>query len=189
VGTYGYSLNHCGYGTALSMPLPFRSFVLRVVDDEEDAAQILQDVISASDDGETAAFIECDIEYPAELHDLHNSFPCAPEKMVPPPPSPMQQRLHRRCGRTISNFPKLIAHLGQHSKYVCHSKTLQLYLRLGLRVSRIHRIVSFEQKDWLKSYIELNTELRQAATNAFEKSFFKLMNNALYGLAGLQNHL
>ena len=62
-----------------------------------------------------------------------------------------------------------------------HYRTLQLYVKLGMKITRIHRILRFKQQAWLAPYIQKNTEMRQKATNDFEKSFFKLMNNSFFG--------
>ena len=91
--------------------------------------------------------IELDLEYPKKLHDLHNSYPLAPEKK-------------------IDKVSKLIPTLYDKKNYVCHIKNL--HLDLGLKIKKI---LEFGQKPWMKSYIEFNTELRKKATNAFEKIF------------------
>jgi len=64
---------------------------------------------------------------------------------------------------------------------VVHYENLKLYERLGLEITKIHRGVLFEESDWLKQYIDLNTTLRAKASNDFEKDFFKLMNNSCFG--------
>jgi len=81
----------------------------------------------------------------------------------------------------ISKVEKLIPKLNEKKKYVLHHKNLKQYLNLSLKVTKIHRGISFDEKAWLKPYIELNTNLRSEAQNEFEKDFFKLMNNSVFG--------
>ena len=62
-----------------------------------------------------------------------------------------------------------------------HIKSLKQALNHGLKLKKVHRIIEFNQKAWLKLYIDMNTELRTVASNDFEKDFYKLMNNAVFG--------
>ena len=84
-------------------------------------------------------------------------------------------------GIKIGGVNKLVLHLGNESKYVIHYRNLQLYLPLGMKLSNIYRILKFKQSDWLKRYIGFNTEKRKNAANRFEKDFFKLINNSVFG--------
>ena len=109
--------------------------------------------------------VEVDLKYPADLHDLHNDYPLAPENIKPPD----------------SNVKKLIPNLYNKKRYAVHHEALKLYERLGLRVTKVHRGIKFKESAWLKPYIDLNTKLRTQATNGFEKDFFKLTNNSVFG--------
>lgn len=103
--------------------------------------------------------------YPEYLHDHHSDLPFAPEKFTPP------------GGKT----KKLIASLYDKYQYVIHFVNLKECVKHGLVIKKIHRILRFRQDHFLRKYIDLNTCLRQSATTAFEKDFFKLLNNAVFG--------
>ena len=107
--------------------------------------------------------LEVDLEYPKELHDAHNDYPLAPESF------------------TVSGTNKLIPNLWSKKKYVLHHKNLHQYLKHGMKLTKIHRGVAYSESMFLKEYISKNTESRKVAKNDFEKDFFKLMNNSVFG--------
>ena len=76
---------------------------------------------------------------------------------------------------------KLIPTLKDKKGYVLHCRNLHLYMALGLKVKKVNRVLEFDQSPWLKQYIDFNTEKRKHAKNPFEKDFFKLMNNSVFG--------
>ena len=92
----------------------------------------------------------------------------------------MTTLLHRR-GLVVNKVEKLIPNLNDKKKYVVHYENLKLYESLGLKIKKIHRGIIFRESDWMKEYIDLNTRLRACAANDFEKDFFKLMNNSVFG--------
>ena len=127
--------------------------------------------------------LDVDLEYPDELHELHNDYPLAPEKLTV-----TNDMLSKYCKRIadkydikVGDVKKLIPNLRNKTKYVLHYRNLQLYLFLGMKLIKIHRMLQFRQSDWVKKYIDFNTEKRKNTTNDFEKYFFKLMINSVYG--------
>ena len=76
---------------------------------------------------------------------------------------------------------KLICSIGDNEKYVIHIRALKQALNYGLKLKRVHRVLKFNQRAWLKPYIDMNTELRTEAKKNFEIDFFKLMNNSIFG--------
>ena len=136
-----------------------------------------------TDDSKKGLILEVDFEYPKELHDLHNDYPLGPEKI-----KVAQDMLSDYCKKIADKFNissglvhKLIPTLNDKEKYVLHYRNLQLYLSLGLKLKKVHRVLEFEQSPWLKQYIDFNTQKRTNAKNSFEKDFFKLMNNSVFG--------
>ena len=81
----------------------------------------------------------------------------------------------------VDDVKKLIANLGNKANYVVHYRNLKLHLSLGMKLTKIHRLLKFKQSDWMKKYIQFNTEKRMNAVHDFEKDFFKLIINSVYG--------
>ena len=104
-----------------------------------------------------------DVKYPKRLHELHSDLPFLSERME------------------VNKCKKLVCNLFNKKKYVAHINALKQALNHGLKFKKIHRVIEFNQKEWLKPYIDMNTELRKAAKNGFEKDLFKLMNNSVFG--------
>ena len=159
------------YGWAMSQPLPYGNFrwvrARGVIPKKKGIGHIY----------------EVDLEYPEELHDLHNDYPCAAEKLKVTDDmlSDYCREIKNKFNISSGNVHKLIPTLRDKKNYVLHEENLKLYLSLGLKLKKVHRVLEFSEKPWLKEYIDFNTEKRKEAKNSFEKDFFKLMNNSVFG--------
>ena len=110
-------------------------------------------------------FIKIDLTYPINLHDKFSELVPAPDNIIP----------------KGSKVKKLAPNLYSKKGYVCHIRNLRLYKKLGVKITKIRRGLKFEEKPWLKSYIDLNTNLQAKATNEADKDMYKLLNNAVFG--------
>ena len=166
------------YGWAMSQYLPTGNF--RWLTKEQISKTNLANYSEEHDEG---LLLEVDLDYPQELHDLHNDYPLAPEKL-----KVNKNMLSKYCQKISEKFNissgqvhKLITSLNKKEKYILHYRNLQLYLSLGLKLKKVHRVLQFNQSPWLKKYIDFNTNKRTLSKNDFEKNFFKLMNNSVFG--------
>ena len=164
------------YGWAMSQKLPTGDFswvkcpwLIKLDSYDENSAKGL--------------ILEVDLEYPKELHSLHNDYPLAPEKITVREEmlSDYCQKIQAKEGIKIGQVEKLIPNLRDKEKYIVHYRNLQFYLSKGLKLKKIHRALEFSQSSWLAEYIDFNTKKRAKAKNPFEKDFFKLANNAVFG--------
>ena len=164
------------YGWAMLQTLPIKDFKWI-----EEPSFI--DFSNYTDTSEKGLILEVDLEYPQELHDLHNDYPLAPEKIKVTDDmlSPHCKALKDAKGINSGLVQKLVPNLLDKEKYVLHYRNLKQYLSLGLKLKKIHRALEFTKKPWMKSYIDFNTEKRKLAKNSFEKDFFKLMKNSVFG--------
>ena len=160
------------YGWAMSKKLPVNGF--KWIDNNETAEPsslelsakhvINEHFIKNYDENNDKGYIfELDVKYPKRLHELHSDLPFLSERME------------------INKCKKLVCHLFNKKKYVTHINSLKKAINHGLKLKKIHRVIEFNQKEWLKPYIDMNTELGKAVKNDFEKDLFKLMNNSVFG--------
>ena len=148
------------YGVAMSQKLPVHSF--KWLTNKEIENLFNHQIVQVWE--RTPCILEVDLEYPKELHDLHNDYPLCPERV--------------ECDKGVK---KLIPNLRDKNNYVIHYKSLMQCLKLGIKLKKIHRGIKFIESDFMKPYIDKNTKLRMQAKNNFEKDFFKLMNNSVFG--------
>ena len=141
------------------------------------------DVMSINKKSVVGYILEVDLKYLNESHELHNDYPLAPEKRTVTNDilSNYCKGIADKYDIKVGDVKKLIPNLGNKTKYVLHYRNLQLYLTLGMKLIKIYRVLKFKQSDWMKKYIEFSAEKRKNATNDFDKDFFGLNINSVYG--------
>ena len=107
--------------------------------------------------------LEVDVKYSENIRMLHSDLPFLPERMK------------------INKCTKLVCSTENKENYIAYIRALKQALNHGLKLTKVHRIIKFDQEAWLKPYIDMNTELTMKAKNDFEKDLFKLMINAVFG--------
>ena len=143
------------YGWAMSQQLPTNGFK-----SVEGLSQFNESFIKNYDENsDLGYFLEEDIDYAKELFNLHRNLIFLPER------------------KKVEKVEKLTCSIEDKKKIVIHIRALRQALNHGLKLKKV---IQFIQKDWLKSYIDMNTELKKNAKNEFEKNFFKLMNNSFF---------
>ena len=141
------------------------------------------DVNFISENSSIGYILEVDLEYLDELHALYNDYPLAPAKlgisydML----SDYSKKIADEYGIKVGDVKTLVPNLGNNTKCIFHYKNLQLYLSLGIKLTKINRVFKFRQSDWMKIYINFSSEKRTNAANSFEKNFFKFLINSVYG--------
>ena len=164
------------YGWAMLQCLPVRGFLWG-----EASAWTAQRVSELADDAKHGAFLCVDLEYPDEIHDAHNDFPLCPERMEVPKEWLSGYQLGLLGDTKYAPCEKLVPNLRNKTQYWIHYRNLKFALRQGLRLTRVHKVLEFEQEAWMAPYINFNTGMRAAAKNEFEKDLYKLKNNAVFG--------
>ena len=133
--------------------------------------------------GEVGYVLECDLEYSDHMKLFFADYPplCEKRTVSLNELSPHTQNLGESygiCTSGIGKTPKLIADLSNKIRYKLHYRNLALLLQIGVKLLRIRSGIRFKQSTFLRSYIDLNTELRKSSTDNFSKTFYKLLNNS-----------
>jgi len=167
------------YGTCQVFPLPFSDFMFISSDEIQ---SINWETVNLM--GNIGYFVEVSLHYPVEIREKTKSFPLCPEnktitfEML----SPYQKKVLKDVyNKSSYNEKKLTSTFFDREKVVLHALNLQLYLKLGLKIKKIHRVIKFEQKPFMKSWVDFCTEKRSQSTNDFTKNFWKLLVNSVYG--------
>ena len=174
------------YGYAMNQKLPLDGYKWT------DVSIFTDDFVKNYDaNGDKGYLLEVDVEYPIEMRIADEHLPFSSERKVKSTNSDSNYefdeitRAHRKVYKTFNINPephnKLIASVRDKNQYVLHISTLKQALCHGLTLSKVYRVIEFNQSAWLKPYIDMNTIFRRVAKNDFEKNFFKLMNNSVFG--------
>ena len=163
------------YGRAMSQYLPISNFKwVKNIDEIE------QKLMRIKSNSSTGYILEVDLECPKD--DMFNDYPLAPEKI-----NITKESLPDYCLKTANvhnittgTVKKLVPNLMDKNNSVIHFRNLQQCLELGMKFKKIHRILKFKQSDWMKPYIDFNTQKRTISNNEADKNFFKLINNSVY---------
>ena len=129
----------------------------------EDTSKFKEDFIkNYNEESDEGYFLEVDIQYPEKLHENHHDLPFLPEKMK------------------TKKVEKFVINLHDQSEYLIHIRNLKQALNHTVILKKVNTVIKFNQNLWLKSYIDINTKLRQKSKLNFEKDLSKLMDNAIF---------
>ena len=161
------------YGHSMTQYLPYDEIKF-------DNTVKLEDILNTPDDSDIGYFIELDLTYPNKIKEKTKNFPFAPmnKKIIPDNFNDYMQEIKPD---TYKQSSKLICDWSDKKNYLIHNRMSNNYIRHGMMVDKVHKIISFKQSKWLEKYISFNTQKRDKAKNDFEKDFYKLLNNAFYG--------
>ena len=157
------------YGGATNEFLPYGGFKLVKITNET-----VNRILNKKDNNLHGYSLEVDLDYPEKLHEDHSDFPMAPEKIKVKEEmlSPYYLEIKEENNIKVGVCNKLIANLILKNNYIVHYRNLKYYLSKGLALKKVHRILEFKQSDWMKPYIDFNTQKRKEATNEADKNPF-----------------
>jgi hypothetical protein len=163
----------------MSYPLPVGGYTF--VSDVESA---YQQALTLSEDSDIGFLLQVDAEIPEELHDELNCFPPMPYKRTVDDTEwseSFQKPLAEEIGHNASKVSKLVCDLHPKKDYILHHRTLQLYTSIGVKITKVHKVLKFNQSPFLKKFIDVNTANRNKSTSDLEKDFWKLFSNSCFG--------
>ena len=166
------------HGHAMSQHLSYASFKM-----VNNINEIEQKLTKIKNNSLTRYILEIDLEYPKNIHYEHSDNPLAPENISIQKEwlSDYSIEIVNEHNITVESIKKLTPNLMNKNNYVIHGRNLHQCLEKRLIFKKVHRILKYKQKDWMKPYIDFNTHKRQEVTNDADKNLFKLLNNAVYG--------
>ena len=169
---YGDANNLYGFG--MSQPLPYDNIKF------ETDNVCLEEILNTSDDNDIGYFLEVDLEYPYNIRQKTKHFPFCPENETISK-NDFGPYMKSIMPKNYVSHKKLICDWTDKRNYLIHYRMLKFYVRHGMKIKQVRRVISFKQSKWLEKYIDFNTQKRNQAVNDFEKDFYKLLKNAFYG--------
>ena len=162
------------YPTAMKTYLPYKNFEW----DEDTEKYTMNFIMNIADEGSRGCILEVDLDYPDHLHDLHNMYPLAAEHVT----TSLQFLSPYNTGTVVnSKQRKLIPNLSRKEKYIVHFSALKFYLIQGLVLTRVRKVLVFDQAAWMGPFLDKCVYNRQRATSEFHKDFWKYMMNSCFG--------
>lgn len=167
------------YGRCMMDFLPVGGFMWETVSNE-----LLTQILNQDAEASKGFLLEVDLSCPVCVHDKHQDYPLAPSRVtrkyhdLSPFARMIVDKHHLKpsCGSE-----KLMTTLDDKKHYILHYRNLQLYLKLGLKLDKVHAVLSFDQAPVMRDYILFNSQKRAQATNPFDTALYKLLSNSLYG--------
>ena len=169
---YGDANNLYGFG--MSEPLPYDDIKF------ETQNACLEEILNTPDDNDIGYFLEVDLEYLQNIRQKTKHFPFCPEnKSISK--NDFGPYMKSILPKNYVSHKKLICDWTDKRNYLIHCRMLKFYVRHGMKIKKVHRVISFKKNKWLEKYIDFNTQKRRQVVNDFEKDFYKFLNNAFYG--------
>lgn len=173
-----------GLYTSVMKNYPLPTFGFRWLSEYELERFDVMSIPASSDHG---YIVECDLHYPEELHDMQDSFPLAPEhvRIKPEDLSEYTKKMAEECGislEALREIKKLCLTLRDKKHYVTHYMSLQFYLKHGLVLTKIHRVIRFTQTPWLEDFMTDAADKRRGSKSKLYQTIFKGIPNSVYGM-------
>lgn len=181
------------YSWAMTQYLPFNKFrwksslkdIFPALADETDMEAVTEKIATLHDESDIGYIFMVDLEYPDKLHDEHSDYPLAPEPLIinEEELSPFQKKLKSKEVLDLKpmKVSKLYTTLKDKKDYIIHYRNLKLYLRQGMKLKSVKKILQFQQRPWIKDFIDFCVNKRKDAKTDWDKDMYKLMCNAVYG--------
>ena len=172
------------YGYAMMKMLPYKDFEFITTTTLDQHSGFLDTILSTPDDSDHGYYIVCDIDYTNECKERTEHLALMPNKRKINDNElgyRQREKSKARSGKLLHRSEKLILDQNNKTEYMVHYRMLKFYVKMGVKVTKIHRVIKFKQDYICRDYIQNNTNKRATAKTEADKDVRKLMNNSLYG--------